>query len=302
MSGDERRGRTYSGVCHGTLGELFQGPLGGYGTDHIALVSLPIDRYSWVHFTPAVRTGGRVRAASTATHPCGRKSAKAVRLFLHRYGRTLPPGEWTTHTELDTGKGMASSTADVVATLRCLQQLFGIAHDERVVREILSQIERGDSVFLEEYALYFSGRHEVAHRLGRGFGFHLAYIQEPGTVTTESDTVTDSLLRLYRRHSDEYQRCLRQLLKAFDASDAAAVAQAATESALLSQQALPKAHFETLLAHRLDLGAAGIVVAHTGTLLGYLFTHRPSPARRSELAAFFRSFGHQCAFGYGGFR
>ncbi len=40
----------YSGICNGTLGELLQGPLLQDGKPQIAIISLPIRRYSWVHY------------------------------------------------------------------------------------------------------------------------------------------------------------------------------------------------------------------------------------------------------------
>ncbi|HVK55802.1 MAG TPA: hypothetical protein VM532_12325, partial [Burkholderiales bacterium] len=40
----------HSGICHGTLGELFQGPYIRDDELHISLISLPIKKYSFVHF------------------------------------------------------------------------------------------------------------------------------------------------------------------------------------------------------------------------------------------------------------
>jgi L-threonine kinase len=39
-------GRTVAGVCHGTLGELYQGPLRAGHEPDIAVVSFPVDRRS----------------------------------------------------------------------------------------------------------------------------------------------------------------------------------------------------------------------------------------------------------------
>lgn len=279
------------GVCHGTLGELFQGPLRHGPELDIALVSFPVGRHSWVHFTRGVGSPGPL--------PLGKKSATAVRLFLDRFGLELPPGRWSAHSELHVGVGMASSTADIVATLRCLFQVFSLPYDPGVVTGILSSIERADSVFLDEFALYSSARHRVVRRLGTTIGFHTAYVTERGTVDTA--TVTPLLLRHYRRRAEEYERCLTDLLKGFSAADPGAVARAATASAVLSQEVLPKRTFEAVFAHREEFGADGIFVAHTGSLVGYLFAHRPAPGIRDKLSAFFHLLGHQCSFAQGGY-
>ncbi|MGD9482620.1 hypothetical protein WDH52_05055 [Streptomyces sp. TRM70308] len=284
--------RTSSGVCQGTLGELFQGPLwhGGAEPD-VALVSFPVERYSFVHFTHG--------AEAVGAPPLGAKAAKAADLFLEHYGLTLPPGRFGVHSDLRVGVGMASSTADIVATLRCLFQIFALPYDPDTVTGVLSAIERSDSVFLDEYALYLSGRHRVVRRLGTAIGFHTAFVTEPGSVDTAA--VTPLLLRAYRTHAAEYERCLTDLLKGFAATDPAAVARAATTSARLSQEALPKEAFGPVLAHREAFGADGVFVAHTGSLIGYLFSRRPGPALRDELSAFFHSLGHQCSFAQGGY-
>ncbi|MEU7104035.1 hypothetical protein ABZ951_03110 [Streptomyces sp. NPDC046215] len=283
--------RVASGVCHGTLGELYQGPLRPGADPDIALVSFPVDRHSWVYYTQGAGTAG--------APPLGEKAATAARLFLGHLGLTLPPGHWSTHSDLSVGVGMASSTADIVATLRCLFHLFSLPYDAGIVLRVLSAIERADSVFLDEFALHLSGRHRVVRRLGTGIGFYTAFVTEPGTVDTAA--VTPLLLRHYRRYGAEYERCLTDLLKGFASGDPAAVARAATFSAVLSQAVLPKRTFEAVLAHREEFTADGLFVAHTGSLIGYLFARRPGPAVKGELSAFFHSLGHQCSFAQGGY-
>jgi uncharacterized protein involved in propanediol utilization len=278
--------RTVSGVCHGTLGELFQGPV----QSGIGLVSFPVDRYSWAHFS----TGG-----DPDPLPPLPKAARGAALFLDWYGLRLPPGRWTSHTELDVGVGMASSTADIVATLRCLFQAFGQPYEPAAVIDILSRIERADSVFLDEFALYLSDQHRVVTRLGTTVGFHTCFIIEPGAVDTGA--VTPLLLAHYTRRARAYQSCMDTLLTAFHAGDAAGVARAASISAALSQEVLPKLTYDAVAAHRADFGADGIFVAHTGRVIGYLFTARLSRTRMDELSAFFRDLGHQCSFAWGGY-
>jgi uncharacterized protein involved in propanediol utilization len=279
--------RTVSGVCNGTLGELFQGPVSA----GIGLVSFPVDRYAWAHFT-----AGDGPADPLPALP---KAATAARHFLRHYGLDLPPGRWSRHTELDTGVGMASSTADIVATLRCLFHVFDMPYDPTVVQGILSRIERADSVFLDELALYLSDRHEIVQRLGTSVGFHTCFTVEPGTIDTTA--VTPLLLEHYRRNGSAYRACLDDLLTAFRAGDPAGVAAAASTSAALSQEVLPKITFDALVANQARFGASGVFVAHTGRLIGYLFANRLSRRQMDELSAFFRDVGQQCSFAWGGY-
>ncbi|MGW4981898.1 GHMP family kinase ATP-binding protein [Streptomyces mirabilis] len=90
-----------------------------------------------------------------------RRHERGSRSLLEHYGESPRPGRWEYFSELEVGKRMASSTADIVATVRCLFNLYDIAYDQRLVTHILNRIERADSVFIDEYALYLSGRHQV---------------------------------------------------------------------------------------------------------------------------------------------
>lgn len=278
----------HSGVCHGTLGELLQGPYERDGELHIGLISLPVRRYSWMHFAPG--ESGDVDAELAGKDKC----RQALALYLAHYGVQLPPGRWSHDSELPTGKGMASSTADIVATIRCLDRVFGIQSPPMLVATLLRQIERSDSVFLDRHALYLSGRQEVVRIFPRSLRLHACYIDEGGTVETERTGA--SLLAHYRDRLDDYRDNLERMLDAFARHDSRAICECATESAALAQGAIVKRRFEALFERRRALGADGIVVAHTGSLIGYLYTRRPSTARMGELSSFFRGLGHQCRF------
>lgn len=282
-----------SGVCHGTLGELIQGPVVHRGQLQIGLISLPVQRYSWMHFV-AGEDGDHARDL-----PGKDKCRRAIALYLARHKRRLPAGRWLHDSELLQGKGMASSTADIVASIRCLDRVFGLASPPELIADILREVERSDSVFLNRYALYLSACQLVLRPLPHDPHFHVCYIDEGDTVATEA--VTGLLLDHYAAHLAVYESNLRLVLAAFDAADRIRIARCASVSAALAQEVLPKRHYAAIAAHRAQFGAAGIVVAHTGSLIGYLFAEAPDAVALGELSAFFRGLGHQCRFAQTGF-
>ena len=282
-----------SGICHGTLGELLQGPVLVDGEVQIGIVSLPVQRYSSMHFLAGAASEHRQDL------PDKDKCRRAIALYLDIYNDRLPSGRWLHDSELLQGKGMASSTADIVASIRCLDRLFGRESPVDCIAAILRQIERSDSVFLDHYALYLSARQQVLQRFDHDPQFHVCYIDEGDAVPTEA--VTPQLLAHYRSHLRAYQANLDQALDAFARADRAEIARCASVSAALAQGVLPKRHYEAVAARRAQFGAAGIVVAHTGSLLGYLFLQAPRSEAMGQLAAFFRSLGHQCRFAQTGF-
>lgn len=253
---------------------------------------MPIDKFSWVYFfkgeeSPVPAFEGRS------------KCLDAVRLFCTHHKVDVPDGRWEFFSEIPVGQGMASSTADIVATIRCLYSIFAIPYDESTVRSILSEIERADSVFLNEFALYLSRKHEVVQSFGVDLDFYACYTIEPGFVKTEG--VTDQLLAHYESHLEEYDDVRADIIAGFQKRDRALIAAASSRSANLAQLVLPKKHFDVVSEHRKYFGADGLLVAHTGTILGYLYAQRPSRARMNELSGFFRDLGLQSMFSRIGF-
>lgn len=286
-------GAICSGVCHGTLGELLQGPYEHEGELHIGLISLPLRKYSWVHFAPGEAGDPDVELAGKD------KCRRVIELYLRHYRKRLPAGRWSHDSELLLGKGMASSTADLVATIRCLDRIFGLHSPTSVIAGLLREIERSDSVFLQTHALYLSGRQQIVCSFDAPVRLHACYIDEGGMIETEK--LAHPLLAHYRRHLSDYRRNLDRAIDAFARNDLSRICDCATRSAQLAQGVIAKRHLQVMLERQREFGADGIVVAHTGSLLGYLFIARPDPARMGELSSFFRGLGHQCRFAETGF-
>ena len=278
------------GSCSGTLGELFQGPIERGGQVEIAIVSLPF----------AGRSTCRYILQPDAHSPFGEglenrpKTTRALELLISQHRLRLPSGRWVFSSDLEVGKGMASSTADIVAAIRCVGQILGRRFRTHDVMNVLRHVERSDSVFLEEAALYLSERHEIVVRFGRSLGYTAAYLVEPNVVDTEA--MRDCLVNHYLRHETEYRALLDLFVSAAARKDPFLVAQAATESARLSQRCLPKRRFSALRSAMRSLAADGLFVAHTGSVAGYLYVRPPTPSQRAEITAFFSSLGERVRF------
>jgi uncharacterized protein involved in propanediol utilization len=276
------------GSCPGTLGELFQGPIPWRGELEIAIASLPFAGRSRCRYELGATEG-------TGDGLEGRpKAARAISLLLAQHGLRLPPGRFRLSSELEVGKGMASSTADIVAAVRCVGRVVGRRFRAREIMDALRPVERSDSVFLREGAIYLSERHEVVVRFGRTLGYTAAYLVEPGAVDTEA--MRECLLEHYRRSLPAYRAALERFIASAVQRDPFGVARAATESAQLSQRCVPKRCFVAMRSAMRALGADGLFVAHTGSVVGYLYVRPPPLERRAELEAFFAGLGEPVRF------
>src|SRR5690348_2801572 len=120
-AGPREIGETFgSATAFGTFGELLQGALPD-GTDF--LVTMPIARWSTARFLlePSV-SDVHVRPAHKT------KSRRLVEAMLGRYG-VCGGGFLLLDSDLPEGKGLASSSADLVATARAVGEAIGIVLD-----------------------------------------------------------------------------------------------------------------------------------------------------------------------------
>lgn len=95
---------------------------------------------------------------------------------------------------------------------------------------------------------------------------------------------------IYSDHRAEVIGLLGELRRGLLLGDAAAIGDAASRSARLSQHVLRKPPLELLQRVTTDAGAVGINCAHSGTVLSVLYAQRPG--RAAELRrAIDRAFG-----------
>ena len=70
---------------------------------------------------------------------------------------------------------MASSTADIVAVLRCLANVTGVHLSDADVVEILRTLERSDPVYRSTVSLYKTAKHELVEDFDQNITFHACY-------------------------------------------------------------------------------------------------------------------------------
>lgn len=258
--------RQGTGMANGTFGELLQGAL-QTNDDHF-LVTLPIRKFSKTRFTPDANEG-----TLTITPPHKTKSLKLARTLLEYYGSTVG-GQLVIESELPEGKGLASSSADLVATVRALESTLGQAIPLELLLTTLRAIEPTDGVMFHEFVTFFHRRVEPGRRLGFPSPLRVVAIDEGGQVDTIEYNKRNSLFT--DEECAEYARLLQQIELAIGANDLAGLGRISTRSAVLNQKRNPKRHLERLIGIGQETGALGVVVAHSGPCLGLLFPGEPA--------------------------
>lgn len=251
-------------IQYGTLGELWQGPYQSLdGALHIAIVTLPCKRYT---SEVTIEYG---KSASNLPP----KSAKAVEQFIAYFNIRSEASNysWSVRSNIPRSIGMASSTADIVATIYALASLHDIRVSGEQIQDIMRGIERSDPVFCQKPGLYLSKHQRFAHSWDWSPGFIVVYSILPGTTHTES--VSESkLLRFYQDNLGAYQASLNLIDKGFQTENYKLIGTASTECATIFQGFHPVQLVDELIVIAPKVNALGVVRAYTGHVTGLLFS------------------------------
>jgi L-threonine kinase len=264
------------GRAFGTCGELAQGQFSS-GEDF--LITLPVNLWSEIHVTLDADSNS-VRGDLQK-----QKTRLAIRKTLNALGFSTWGAAFYAQSELPEGKGMASSSADIVAACRAVSSALGVALSAEEISRIAIDIEPTDGVMYSGVVCY-------NHRQGRlleSFGdMPPARILILDTGNQVDTVAFNRIPKLYTR--DEIQKIHRayQLIKdGLQEKSLERIGLGATLSAEVNQRMLPKPHFEEILRVAKSHGASGVCAAHSGTVLGLLFArdeiHKMENARRSIL-------------------
>jgi uncharacterized protein involved in propanediol utilization len=264
-------GPTGVSSAFGTFGELLQGALPEEDGDF--LVTLPIARWSVATFR------GSGPSDDVRVHPPHKhKALRLVHLIMADAG-WLAGGELTIDSGLPEGKGLASSSADLVATARAVANALRIDMPARRIESYLRRIEPTDGVLYPGIVAYHHRSVRLRAMLGTLPSMTVVGVDEGGLV----DTVAFNRIPKPFTAADhrEYARLLDRVGAAVLAKDLAAVGAVATRSAVLNQVLRPKRMLESIIEVNAEVGGLGVVAAHSGTTLGVLLdTADPSYSDR----------------------
>ncbi|KAA3445861.1 hypothetical protein C7I87_31610 [Mesorhizobium sp. SARCC-RB16n] len=250
-------------LCCGTFGELLQGqlPVGSIARDPHFLVTMPIALFARAHFMPIAGT------RSVTVYPSHKVKAKRLAenlvIALGASGGIL-----LLQSELAEGKGLASSSADLVAAARSIAGCFKCRVRTSFIEKLMAEIEPSDGVMYPGVVAYQQRECSLLSFLGQMPRLAIVGIDEGGTVETVDYDQRRGEISTNQRA--EYQELLNRARIAIPKGDAATIGKIATSSALLHQERTPKKHLNSMLKASEATSALGVIVAHSGTMIGIL--------------------------------
>jgi uncharacterized protein involved in propanediol utilization len=244
------------------------------------LVTLPIARWATASFQ---LVPGTSKVDVEPAHK--RKALRLVEMMLDWAG--VPSGGvLVLQSSLPEGKGLASSSADLVATARAVGNALGRTVPAETIEAFLGRIEPTDGVLYPGIVAFDHRTVRLRRCLGSMPMMTVVGVDEGGTVDTIEFNRIDKPFSPQDRR--EYARLLEQMATAVAGRDLATVGAVATRSAQLNQVLRPKRLLGPIKEICAEVGALGVVAAHSGTMLGVLLD-AGEPAYVTRIAATVRA-------------
>lgn len=271
----------------GTLGELYQGPFFNKDSIEISVISALSNNSTYAQFTP----NKECNLAKLKKE----KVAKSLSIFFEQIVKKQLTGHWNFTSNITIGVGMSSSTADIISALRCASKILGLRLTLDDITTCLYGVERSDSVFIDVPCLYLSQQQKIID-IYKPYGkIYCIYGLENKTIDTTK--TRDTLISYYHDEKNYYQKLLDRVRQAYSVGNKMQIIECSTNSTELSQGILPKQQYPYFKKQIKRNLADGMIVAHTGSLLGYLYTSPPDTNTVSSVFDFIKAHGLQPCYG-----
>ena len=248
-------------AAFGACGELVQGQFRN-GDDF--LVTLPVNLRS------EIRLELDFNSSVIQSIPASKdKASLAVRKTLDYLGHSSFGAIFQVTSNIPEGKGMASSTADIVAACRATAKSLGQELSSEEISRIAIEIEPSDGIMYPGVVCYNHRCGELIEQIGTLPPIHILAVDLGGYVDTLQ--FNHSPKNYSAEEIESLQRAYDLVKTGVREQDIEKIGSAATMSARGNQRLLPKAHLETLIEIASAHGAHGVCVAHSGTIAGFLF-------------------------------
>lgn len=241
----------------GTFGELVQGELDGIPF----LITLPI------HWGTRATFVGREEGALEVWPGYRKKAAQAVTLALEEWN--LPTsGVLIIQSTLPVGKGMASSSADIVSSLRAVARYYGRAAVPSQMARWATQVEPSDGIMYPFVSAFDPVHGVLLERFGRAPVAWVVGVLGHGHINTEDHH------RHSQRYSVRHQKMLREAVKAvregLSLGDVTRLGKAGRLSAAVELERRPDDQVLSQVMALADQLGVGMMIAHSGPVRGLL--------------------------------
>lgn len=272
-------------VSNGVFGEFLQ----GVGSDDQPfLITSPVNIYSKACFTfnptlQHIKIENRDKS----------KSQQLADKMWEKY-RLKKGGVISVETQFPVGKGLGSSSADLVAVAKALSAAYSLNFGPQEIEEIIRGIEPTDGVMYPGVVSYYYKQVKLNKTLGTIKGAVILGVDEGGEIdTVQYNKVKRDFSEYEKQRYDQLHNAIE---KAIRNNDIGMLGQISTDSSHLNQRFNHKKLLNEFIEISKSLQLPGIVVAHSGTYIGFLLdsTNPHFQKQVSEVKKATSRLGYRC--------
>lgn len=249
----------FYGICPASCGEFVQGVL----DNEEYLSSYAINLFS----VATLEEGKEIIQKGPS------KSRRAMELVFEKFG--LPVDETKNislniKSQIPVGKGMASSTADIGATIKATLSMLNKTLTGEEISKLAVKIEATDSLLLNQHSIFNPLTADIKKYLG-GINDAKVVILEPDDILdTKSIRMTPNY-KMYKMQNKEIIKKSFELLdEGLAKNDLNLIGKACTYSGLANENIHKKPFLEKIIDISDKYGCYGVNIAHSGTVIGIL--------------------------------
>ncbi|MGM9535600.1 MAG: serine/threonine protein kinase [Intestinibacter sp.] len=249
----------FYGVCPASCGEFVQGVL----DNEEYLSSYAINLFS----VATLEEGKEV------IHTGPRKSRRAMELVFEKFNIPVEESKKISlniNSQIPIGKGMASSTADIGATINATLSMLGKSLTGEEISKLAVKIEATDSLLLNRHSIFNPLTADIKKYMG-GIDNAKVVILEPDDIL---DTKSIRMTPNYRMYKMQNKEIIRESFSLLDEglakNDLSLVGKACTYSSLANENIHKKPFLKEIIEISDKFGCYGVNIAHSGTVIGIL--------------------------------
>jgi len=250
-----------NGRANGTFGEFLQGRFSKCKKSFI--VTLPIKLYSHAKYVPIKNYQDVFVTPSYKT-----KAYKLINILREKF-EIKEGGLLNIRSEIPEGKGLASSSADLLASARAFLDAYELTMTDEELGLLLSSVEPTDGVMFNEVVAFYSQEGKCIENLGNIPKIYVIGIDEGGIVdTVEYNSYIDEHMQEEERSN--FNNLLEDMIAAFKRKDIHEIGKISTQSAEINQKFLKKKNLNILMDIKNKYSLPGVVITHSGTYSGLI--------------------------------
>ncbi len=247
------------GICPASCGEFVQGII----KDKEYLSSYAIDKYSVVTLEERIEDvkKGPLKA---------RKAIEEVFKYFNLPKKELKHISIDINSEIPISKGMASSTADIGATIKATLNLIGKNLDEYEISRLATKIEPTDSIYIKENTIFNPLDANVMKKLGILDTGKVLILEPNETLSTKYIRKKENYNKLKKQNKYIIEYAFKLLEEGIKKKDLNLIGQACNISSIANENIHKKKYLNEIMDISKEYGAYGVNIAHSGTVVGIL--------------------------------